>query len=141
MSDYGARFRRWLDERWLVDPDECGKRVAGFWLRRPSECDDFRAWDGKSPNGVGRCDQLSRAAHAGMSTHQRRGQHDLGAGARWLPWEVRSRLGVYGWPRRNRSHRDTWSAFAANVLRYEVIDPLQIRANRLDRDSKWRAPA
>jgi len=140
MSDYGQRFRRWLAERWLLDPDESGKRVAGFWLVRPSECQDFRAWDGKSPNGVCKCDQRQQIAHAGMSARQRRKQHDGGAGARWLPWEVRNRLGVYGFPGRNRPSR-TWSAFAANVLRYEVMDPLQIRVNRLDRDGKWRAPA
>lgn len=130
MRDYGQRFRRWLAERWLVEPDECGERVAGFWLKRPSECEDFRAWDGKSPNGVCQCDQRQQIAHAGMSARQRRKQHDGGAGVRWLPWEVRNRLGMYGLPGRNRPSR-TWSTFAANVLRYEVMDPLQMRSTAL----------
>jgi len=137
MSDYGQRFRRWLAERWLVDPDESGERVAGFWLKRPSECEDFRAWDGRSPNGASMCDQRQQVAHAEISARQRRKQHDGGAGARWLPWEVRYRLSVYGWPRRNRLSRDTWSTFAANVLCYEVIDPLQSQANRHD-SPRWR---
>jgi len=134
MSGYGERFRRWLAERWLADPDECGERVAGFWLKRPSECEDFRAWDGKSPNGVCKCDQRQQVAHAGMSARLRRKRHDLGAGARWLPWEVRYRLSIYGWPPRHRPDRDdTWATFTAKVLRYQVVEPLEVLANRLDR--------
>jgi hypothetical protein len=105
-----------------------GRPVLRFWRVRPSECDQT----GNSVDGYFCYTDVDRRQHGLLSQRERRDAHDMGAGARWLPWAIRSGLGDHDFDL-SRGVRAGWADFASNVIRRTIVEGLWRLANRLER--------
>jgi hypothetical protein len=108
-----------------------GRPVLRFWRVRPSECDQTVDSEG----GYACYTRADRRQHVSLSQRERRTAHDMGAGARWLPWAIRIRLGDHRFDL-SCGLRAGWADLASSILRTSIadrLDRLERLASRLER--------